>query len=913
MNYPIPQNQFNTQSYFYADNGYNLGSMVKPVNSQITVTVDYSKLTPAITPSRYAFLIDSGDSPRFGISGTTLVSTVLTFVVSGGAPDRTYDIFIVMTKSDGTVRTDTLTVNVTGDETCCPVSVPVSQNLGTFTGSNGLVYVNDSPQYYVSSVTPQSPNILDVWYDTATGVLQEYVTNGSSSYWQNAVGPMGPAGPPGQVGPQGLQGVPGPSGPAGTMGSQGPPGTPGTPGAPGPQGPTGLIGAPGPAGPTVISVDAGNAARLGSDNYIYVPAAAAGGVVTWNNRAGNVSLLAADVSGVGGALLASPAFTGTPTAPTSIVGDNTTKIATTAFVQSSLPVPSSTTPVMDGVASAGSATTWSRGDHVHPTDTTRAPINSPTFTGTVTIPAGASIAGYATTASVPVSSTALPLMDGTATAGTSASWSRGDHVHPTDTSLLPKTGGTLTGALTLSAGNLVVSAGNISASGSGTFGSVSTVTLTTTGAVTVGGTLTGVGFWAKGAGNGFVAYDRGSSSGNTSNYLSFYRDANLGQIGMTEVGNILTFNTAGAATFGFGLWVTKAGHYPLALTTTATYHCGISMQSGSSHSYSLAAFNDGSFGVFDGVNGAFPLQIAAAGGTTIGGALTCNSTLTVYGTSALTGAVTINGVASNYPLLLNEPSSQHCVIAYTVSGVRQWLAGSFASGVYTLYDSSAGQTRFTVDTAGNVNAGPGTASQFTCGANGAFETQGSICISPRGSGAGAGGSITCYGYPALSTALKSRVDVTNAYLAYWMYGASTAVGWITTDGGNVSYSTACDARLKDNIRPLASEIDVGDIIDRLNPVAFEWKPYTFKSLDQFDAEGKVSKEGDEIRFEGHTGYGFVAQELYEVVPHIVQPAVEHPREDGVGGTWGADITHLVPYLVAELQALRKRVAQLEGK
>jgi hypothetical protein len=548
MNYPIPQNQFNTQSYFYADNGYNLGSMVKPVNSQITVTVDYSKLTPAITPSRYAFLIDSGDSPRFGISGTTLVSTTLTFVVSGGAPDRTYDIFIVMTKSDGTVRTDTLTVNVTGDETCCSAPVPVSQNLGTFTGSNGLVYANDVPQYYVSSVTPQSPNIFDMWYNPTTDVVQEYVTNGASSYWLDVVGPTGPPGAPGQVGPQGLQGVPGPSGPAGPMGSQGPAGTPGAPGAPGPQGPTGLIGAPGPAGPSVVSADAGNAARLGNDNFIYVPAAAAGGVVTWNTRAGNVSLTAGDISGVGGALLASPAFTGTPTAPTALVGDNTTKIATTAFVQSALPAPSNLLPSMNGTGTAGTATSWSRGDHVHSTDVSRAPLASPTFTGTVTIPAGASIAGYATTASVPVSSTALPIMNGTANAGTSASWSRGDHVHPTDTTLLPKTGGTLTGGLTLSAGSLTVSAGNISASGSGVFGSVQTATLT--GNVTVTGQLTAQSAILSSGPSGFLqCMDRGNSGGNTAQSTALYRDGNAGALWMSESGTVLQWSTAGVATF----------------------------------------------------------------------------------------------------------------------------------------------------------------------------------------------------------------------------------------------------------------------------------------------------------------------------------------------------------------------------
>ena len=50
---------------------------------------------------------------------------------------------------------------------------------------------------------------------------------------------------------------------------------------------------------------------------------------------------------------------------------------------------------MDGTATIGVGTTWARSDHIHPTDTSRAPLNSPTFTGTVTIPAGASISGYA--------------------------------------------------------------------------------------------------------------------------------------------------------------------------------------------------------------------------------------------------------------------------------------------------------------------------------------------------------------------------------------------------------------------------------------------------------------------------------------------------------------------------------------
>lgn len=48
--------------------------------------------------------------------------------------------------------------------------------------------------------------------------------------------------------------------------------------------------------------------------------------------------------------------------------------------------PSSTTPLMDGTASTGSESDFARGDHRHPTDTTRAPLDNPEFTTRVTSP-----------------------------------------------------------------------------------------------------------------------------------------------------------------------------------------------------------------------------------------------------------------------------------------------------------------------------------------------------------------------------------------------------------------------------------------------------------------------------------------------------------------------------------------------
>lgn len=72
-------------------------------------------------------------------------------------------------------------------------------------------------------------------------------------------------------------------------------------------------------------------------------------------------------------------------------------------VKDSIPSASTTSPSMDGTASYGSGTTWARADHVHPTDTSRAPLASPALTGTPTAPtatSGTSTTQIATTAFV---------------------------------------------------------------------------------------------------------------------------------------------------------------------------------------------------------------------------------------------------------------------------------------------------------------------------------------------------------------------------------------------------------------------------------------------------------------------------------------------------------------------------------
>ena len=77
------------------------------------------------------------------------------------------------------------------------------------------------------------------------------------------------------------------------------------------------------------------------------------------------------------AFLTSPVFLGDPHAPTPPPGDNDTSIATTAFVTAAViasgaVIPSNVPPLMDGIAAPGLSALYSRGDHVHPSDTSKA-------------------------------------------------------------------------------------------------------------------------------------------------------------------------------------------------------------------------------------------------------------------------------------------------------------------------------------------------------------------------------------------------------------------------------------------------------------------------------------------------------------------------------------------------------------
>lgn len=113
--------------------------------------------------------------------------------------------------------------------------------------------------------------------------------------------------------------------------------------------------------------------------------------------------------------LASPTLTGVPLAPTAAAGNNSTQIATTAYTDAAVAALVDSAP---GTLNTLNELADALGDDASFATTTataiglKAPIASPTFTGTVTIPGGASISGFAPLAS--------PALTGTPTSTTAA-------------------------------------------------------------------------------------------------------------------------------------------------------------------------------------------------------------------------------------------------------------------------------------------------------------------------------------------------------------------------------------------------------------------------------------------------------------------------------------------------------------
>ena len=91
----------------------------------------------------------------------------------------------------------------------------------------------------------------------------------------------------------------------------------------------------------------------------------------WNSLTGSYSLVPVTLFGVGGSV---------PEAPNDGVQYGRQNVGWTPIASGGGGTPSNTSPLMNSIAAAGPATAYSRGDHVHPSDTSRQAQNSANLT-----------------------------------------------------------------------------------------------------------------------------------------------------------------------------------------------------------------------------------------------------------------------------------------------------------------------------------------------------------------------------------------------------------------------------------------------------------------------------------------------------------------------------------------------------
>jgi hypothetical protein len=208
------------------------------------------------------------------------------------------------------------------------------------------------------------------------------------------------------------------------------------------------------------------------------------------------------------------------------------------------------------------------------------------------------------------------------------------------------------------------------------------------------------------------------------------------------------------------------------------------------------------------------------------------------------------------------------------SGVGSW-AYFASSQSATMYEQVAGQHRWT--TAGTGTAG--NAISFTQAMT--LTANGNLLV-----GATALPSASVEGICFTGTTsgnFSSSGASTAAYNHLLFYNGNGIVGSISTTGSATTYSTSSDYRLKNITGPITTS---GAYIDSLNPVEGTWKA------------------------DGSTFVGLIAHEVQEASRTTVATGVKDGEQ-----MQGMDYSsaEIIANLIAEVKALRTRVAKLEAK
>jgi hypothetical protein len=203
------------------------------------------------------------------------------------------------------------------------------------------------------------------------------------------------------------------------------------------------------------------------------------------------------------------------------------------------------------------------------------------------------------------------------------------------------------------------------------------------------------------------------------------------------------------------------------------------------------------------------------------------------------------------------------IIPYDGSGFLS-IHTNFSSGGIKFHTSTSNTERMRIDSNGNLLVGT---------------------TSAEPNGVGIAAAVVSINNGS-RWAFHGATNATSERTIFAFSNPNGQVGSINTNGSATAYNTSSDVHLKTNIRDIS---DSGAIIDALQPRLFDWK-----------TGGKDS-------------YGFIAQEAHAVFPQAVSKGDDEFTNSLEYKQWAMDAGKFMPLVIAELKALRQRVAALESK
>ncbi|MBQ9720593.1 MAG: hypothetical protein IJV64_07855, partial [Oscillospiraceae bacterium] len=247
------------------------------------------------------------------------------------------------------------------------------------------------PRSTGTATVVSNPERRVLWsFLSAYGTAVKHGYRGTETEWlESLVGPQGPQGEPGEPGAKGDKGEKGDTGDTGAQGATGPQGPQGVQGPKGDKGDTGETGATGPKGEdgadgidgvdgvspavTVTDITGGHRVTVTDREH---PTGQSFDVLN-GSGSGDMTAAVYDAQSAVAQAGGIASFVSSAVATHAANGDIHTTAAEKAAWDAKadaadIPGASDAAPAMDGTASAGVSAAYSRGDHVHPTDTSRA-------------------------------------------------------------------------------------------------------------------------------------------------------------------------------------------------------------------------------------------------------------------------------------------------------------------------------------------------------------------------------------------------------------------------------------------------------------------------------------------------------------------------------------------------------------